>query len=75
MKRSKPIQIVDGQWYAVAFRNAADGDDPFSEECCDCGLVHRVSYKVENGKFWVQYVVDKRATARARARRAKAPRK
>lgn len=75
MKRSKPIQIVDGQWYAVAFRNATDEDDPFSEECCDCGLVHRVSYKVENGKFWVQYVVDKRATTRARARRAKAPRK
>jgi hypothetical protein len=61
-----PTQIIDGNWYAIAF-----GEKPFQEECCDCGLVHITNFKVENGKFWVQYIVDKRATKTARARRAR----
>jgi hypothetical protein len=68
-----PIQIVDGAWYATAFRTKDEPEsDPFTEECCDCGLVHRVEYKVENGKFWVRYIIDKEATAEARARRSSA---
>ena len=64
MKRPEPQQIVDGTWYAVGF-----GGEPFVEECCECGLTHIVKYKVENGTFWVQYRVDKRATKAARARK------
>jgi hypothetical protein len=62
----EPVQIIDGKWYAIAF-----GQAPFTEECCDCGLVHVTDFKVENGKFWIQYIVDKRATRTARARRKK----
>lgn len=71
-KREAPIQIVDGTWYAVAFRNMSDGADPFTEECCHCGLVHEVEYKVENGRFWVRYTVNKAETRKARARRKRA---
>lgn len=63
-KRSdKPIQIIDGQWYAVGF-----GGEPWTEECCSCSLVHLIRYKVENGRFWVQYTVDNKRTRLARAK-------
>lgn len=58
-------QVEDGKWYAVAF-----GGAPFLEECCDCGLVHRTRFKMENGRFWVQYTRDPKLTRRARARAA-----
>lgn len=60
-KRTDVIQIVDGKWYAFGF-----GGEPFTEECCDCGLVHVIKYKVENGKMWVQYRRDPRRTRAAR---------
>jgi hypothetical protein len=65
-KRTEPIQIVDGSWYAIAF-----GQKPFTEECCDCGLVHITDFKVENGKFWVRYRRDDKSTAAARVRMVK----
>jgi hypothetical protein len=70
MKVKNPIQITDGSWYAMFFKTKDEGDEePFTEECCDCGLVHRIEHKVENGRLWVRYIVDKKATARARVRR------
>lgn len=69
-KADYPSQIVDGQWYAVAFQTKDEEMEPFTESCCDCGLTHRIDYKVENGRLWVRYQVDKRATRRERARRA-----
>jgi hypothetical protein len=59
-----PTQIIDGQWYA-----AAHGPAPHSEECCDCGLTHLIEYKLENGRIWYRYTIDKRATTAARKRR------
>lgn len=47
----------------------AFGGTPFSEECCDCGLVHIVEYKIENGKLWVRYDRDEAESRKARARR------
>lgn len=74
-KLEPPMQIVDGRWYALAFQTQAhDPAEPFREACCDCGLTHRVEYKVENGRLWVRYTVDRRATTRERARRAQAAR-
>lgn len=70
--KDKPIQIADGAWYALAFAlGSGDDSEPFSEECCDCGLVHDITYKVENGRIWVRYVVNRRVTRLARARRAR----
>lgn len=65
MPKAQPtIQVVNGKWYALAF-----GQKPFLEECCDCGLVHRVEYRVRNGKFEVRYFRDDRRTGIARKRR------
>lgn len=63
-RKEEPVVPVDPtKWYAVAF-----GQQPFREECCDCGLVHKVDHKVEKGRFWVRYQRDEPATKRARAR-------
>ena len=66
---ANPIQIKSGKKYGLTF-----GGPAFTEECCDCGLVHRVKYTVEMGRLFVQYVVDDRLTASARARRKLDPR-
>ena len=63
-KDVEPVQIIDGKWYAIAF-----GKAPFTEECCDCGLVHVTDFKVENGRFWIRYRRDAKRTAAARAKR------
>lgn len=63
-KRTNVIQLVDGRWYAFGF-----GGEPFTEECCDCGLVHEIKYKVENGKMWVQYQRSAPRTCAARKAR------
>jgi hypothetical protein len=60
-KTRKIVQVVSGRWYAIA-----SGGEPFEEECCDCGLVHRVEYRVKNGRIWQRWVVDAKATAKAR---------
>lgn len=60
-----PTQVIIGKWYAIA--SGADGRK-FTEECCDCGLVHRVEYKVANGRIWQRWFVDDAATRKARLR-------
>jgi hypothetical protein len=66
-RKEQPLILVDpDKWYAVAF-----GTKPFREECCDCGLVHTIDYKVEGGQFWVRYQRDEPATRRARQRMVK----
>lgn len=61
-----PIQITSGRWYA------AGHGPPLTEECCDCGLVHLVEYKMDlkNGKLniWVRWTVDEKETRKARRR-------
>ena len=34
--------------------------------CCDCGLVHDLQIKVENGKVFVSFTRDNRATGALR---------
>jgi hypothetical protein len=64
-KRKEPPQILldPEKWYAIAF-----GKKPFREECCDCGLVHEIDYKLENGVFYARYKRDEPATRMARRR-------
>lgn len=64
----KPIQVVDGKWYAIA--SALGGEPALTEECCHCGLVHRIEYKVANGRIWQRWIIDDKATRRARRRQA-----
>ena len=63
-RKQLPQVLIDpDKWYAIAF-----GEKPFQEECCDCGLVHTIDYKIEGGKFWVRYRRDEPETRRARQR-------
>jgi len=53
-------QVTDGEWVPTNWRDNKD-------QCCDCGLVHRVNYRVnEDGKLEVQVFRDPRATNGAR---------
>ena len=55
------VQVIDGAWYEL-------GHGFTHEDCCDCGLSHRVDYKLENGRVMVRYRVDHRRTAENRKR-------
>lgn len=52
-------QLFDGQWARPKHRG-------FLEQCCHCGLVHRVDYRIVNGHVEFRATVDKRRTAAAR---------
>ena len=52
--------VSNGEWITVSKRG-------FKEQCCDCGLVHVLNFKVgEKGEIQVQTKRDERATAAVR---------
>jgi len=51
-------QIYDDTWYIVP-----QGD---KDACCDCGLVHRLWWKIVDGKLYMKCRRDKRCTAQLR---------
>lgn len=51
--------LCDGEWCRPA-------RPTFYEQCCDCGLVHKVHYRVRNGKIEFRAWRDPRRTAKAR---------
>jgi hypothetical protein len=57
-KRPKSIQMWDGSWYLDKFEK---------HECCDCGLVHVVEYKVEKGRILTNWKRDDKETEEVRA--------
>lgn len=58
-KRLKYDQLSDGEWMAPVRKG-------FKEQCCGCGLVHVVDYRIADGKIEFRATVDNRATAAAR---------
>ena len=56
---SKYRQVYDGEWVPIIRRG-------FKEACCDCGLVHRVNFRVRKGALEFQAFRDNRATANRR---------
>ena len=58
MKRLPTVQVVEGRWYAMG---SYDHD-----ECCDCGLVHKMEYKFEKGRIWFRAFVDQHRTRMVR---------
>ena len=38
----------------------------FREQCCDCGLIHRLDFRIVDGKVEFRTRRDDRATAAAR---------
>lgn len=63
-KRKRPStdkdyqQLYDGNWYLI--------EDYYTHVCCDCGLAHRVWYKLENGRVFMRWDRDPKETAAAR---------
>lgn len=51
------VQMKDEAWYLDKFAK---------HECCDCGLVHKVKYVVENGRILTQWKRDTRETNKVR---------
>jgi hypothetical protein len=54
--------VTDGEWIEVPRRG-------YKEQCCDCGLIHRMNFKVtKSGKIQIQTFRDVRATNGARSK-------
>jgi hypothetical protein len=52
--------VKDGEWIEVPKRG-------FKEQCCDCGLVHRLNFRINaQGKIEIQAFRDGKATGGAR---------
>lgn len=63
MPNNKPYeQVWEGEWTPWGWKGNL-------EQCCDCAMVHKVSYKVdEAGKLWRYVTVDRKRTYAARRR-------
>ena len=51
--------ISYGEWTRPRMAN-------FREQCCDCGLIHRLDFRIVDGKVEFRTRRDDRATAAAR---------
>ena len=52
--------VGNGEWITVPRRG-------FKEQCCDCGLVHKLNFKVNaKGQIEIQTTRDERATSAVR---------
>jgi hypothetical protein len=58
-KRTKWIQLKDGEWIRPHKQGHAD-------QCCDCGLVHDMEFKIVDGEIRFRAFRNKRKTAAAR---------
>ena len=58
-KRPEYYHVTDGEWIRVPKRG-------YKEQCCDCGLIHRLNFRIVDGKIEIQAFRDARATNGAR---------
>jgi hypothetical protein len=62
MTKSAFYQVTDGEWVPVDRKGNLD-------QCCDCGLVHKINYRITaKNKIEFQVFRNERATAAARKR-------
>lgn len=66
MKYSK---VKDGEWVESVV------EEGYKMACCDCGLVHKVDFKIEDNRVWIKMNRDYRATAAVRRETQKRIRK
>ena len=59
MTRRAYYHVTDGEWIRVPKRG-------YKEQCCDCGLVHRLNFRIVDGQIEIQTFRDSRATNGAR---------
>jgi len=41
-KKTPVVQVDDGEWVDIAWKGQR-------EECCECGLIHRVDFRIREG--------------------------
>jgi hypothetical protein len=58
-KRVRYHVVAYGEWTRPRLRN-------FREQCCDCGLIHRLDFRIVDGRIEFRTRRDDRATAAAR---------
>ncbi len=51
--------VQDGEWFEPAQKNHIMG-------CCDCGLVHKVDFRIYKGKVQMRAFRDKKRTSNRR---------
>jgi len=56
-KRIKYVQVYNGEWVEPKPQRG------HKMRCCDCGLIHRIDFRVKNGKVQFRPFRDNRATA------------
>ena len=56
MKRKDAIQVIDGQWFRVPSLKW------WVHGCCDCMMIHDVSFKLVKGKLYSRWVFNKAET-------------
>jgi hypothetical protein len=60
MSKRVTYQVISyGEWTRPRMRN-------FREQCCDCGLIHRLDFRIVHGRIEFRTRRDDRATAAAR---------
>jgi hypothetical protein len=62
-KRRDYYHVTDGEWIRVPKRG-------YKEQCCDCGLIHRLNFRIVDGQIEIQTFRDARATGGARKNKA-----
>ncbi len=60
----KYVQRYDGDEFEIRWKG-------HKIQCCDCGLVHVLNFRVIKGKLFVHVTMDKRATAASRREKMK----
>jgi hypothetical protein len=58
----KYSQVSDGDWVRPVMKK-------YRLACCDCGLVHRIDFKVQRGHVLFRPTRDARATAAIRRKK------
>jgi hypothetical protein len=56
----KYVQVYDGDWIEPKPQRG------HKMRCCDCSLIHKMDFRVKNGKVQFRPRRDKRATSAAR---------
>ena len=60
MSKRVSYEIISyGEWTRPRMKN-------FREQCCDCGLIHRLDFRIVDGRIEFRTRRDDRATAAAR---------
>lgn len=61
-KKDEYYHASEGEWIPVKKRG-------YKEQCCSCGLVHRMNFRIVDGTIEIQSFRDPKATNGARRRK------